>query len=340
MGIPVGQREFDEAVARRALAAVPLASDPFVLLAAESLVRDPRGQSDREPALLSEALRRNPRLPIARFLMMRNMAANGDLRGAFGQLDIYHRLSPTVVSQAMDAIARQIDSPRRMDQALAAIAGHPNLYGPFVASLVGKNRPRDAVVRMAQGIPAEILANPAIRGSVVGQLVDVQEFALARSIWQHGSNAGAAGLVFSPDFSDRRTGPFNWEMLDTTSGSAVLGKDRGLAVVYYDRSPARLARQIVTLPPGRYRLSVEFRQLSGSAHNVQLQISCYGGSKPLANIVLFAAKPSPTRAAAMFDVPVQNCTGQELSIAGILAERRSETEVEVQRVDIAPIGTN
>lgn len=341
IGLQLGQKEIDAASARRALVSVPLASEPFALLAAQGLEINPRGQNGREAALLTEALRRDPRLRAARILMLRNLAANGDLRGAFAQLDVLSRLSPGLVNQAMDSIGGLINTPQRMGQALEALSGHQILYQPFVSGLVGKNKPREVVVRMAQGLPPAILANPAIRASVVAQLVDVQEFPLARSIWQRGNKAGSASLVFSPDFADHGTAPpFNWQMLDSQAGAAAFGKDRGLAVVYYDRTPGRLARQILTLPPGRYQLAVDFKLLSGSADNVRLQIACYGADQPMADLPLFAAKPGLTRRSASFSVPAANCSGQELSVAGIATDQRSETEVEVQRVDIAPGGAN
>ena len=335
IGLQLGQKEIDEGAARRALVYAPLASEPFALLAAKGLAQDPRGHGGQESALLTEALRRDPRSRTARILSLRNRAATGDLRGAFGQLDVLFRLSPGLVNQAMDTIARLIDSPQRMDLALSALSGHPNLYEPFISSLVGKNRSRDVIVRMAQGLPTDVLAKPAARASLVGQLVDVREFALARSIWQRGNPPGSNGLVFSPDFSDHRTAPpFNWQMLVSTAGSAAFGKNRGLSVVYYDRSPGRLALQIVTLPPGRYRLAVEFQLISGTADNVRLQIACYGASGPLADLALYSSKPGFFKTSALFDVPALGCNGQDLAIVGVATARRSETEVEVRRVDI------
>jgi hypothetical protein len=335
IGLQLGQKNFDEAAARRALASVPLASEPFALLAARYLADNPRGSSGREAALLSEALRRDPRSRTARILLLRNMAAKGDLPGAFAQLDVLSRLSPGLVNQAMASLGGLINTPQRMDQALAALIGHRNLYGPFVSALVGKNHPREVIARLGQGLPADVLSQPDLRRSVVGQLVDVQEFALARSIWQRGGAAQSAGPVFSPDFADHRAAPpFNWQMLETTSGSAAFGKERGLSVVYYDRSPGRLARQIVTLAPGRYLLSVDFALVSGSAANVRLQISCFGASQLLAELPLFTPKPGRSKAAVSFEVPAQACIGQELSIAGVSTEQQSETEVDLQRIDI------
>lgn len=341
IGVQLGQKEFDDAAARRALASAPLASEPFALLAAKGLAEDPRGRNGREAALLTESLRRDPRLRSARLLMLRNLAANRDLGGSFDQLDVLSRLSPGVVNQAMDSLAPMIDSPARMDQALAALAGHQSLYEPFVAALVRKTRPREVTVRLAQGLPPAILARPAVRNSVVGQLVDAQEFAMARTIWLQGNKSKASGLVFAPDFSDRRSAPpFNWQLLDTTSGYAAFGKERGLEVVYYDRSPDRLARQIVTLPPGRFQLSVEFRLRSGSADNIRLQIACYGSVQPLADVPLFSAKSGRIKSIVSFTVPGAGCNGQDLSVAGVATAKRSETEVEVLRIDIVPGGAS
>jgi len=337
--LQANRRDFDEAGARRALASAPLASEPFAAIAAASLVEDPRGKTGRETALLTEALRRDPRSRAARILLMRQMAVSGDLKGSFAQLEVLYRLNPILVTQAMDSIARLVDTPKRMDVALAALSGRPNLYEPFVVGMVGKNKSRETVAQLARGLPADILSKPGIRRSVVGQLVDVREFALAKSIWQAGDVKAPTGLVFSPDFSDRRTPPpFNWQRYETTSGAADFGKERGLSVNYYDRSPGRLARQVVTLPPGRYRLYVEFRLIGGSADNVRLRIACFGAPTALAEIPLFEPGSGLRKSVIGFQVPTQTCEGQELGIWGVVAEKRSETEVELQRVDILPEG--
>lgn len=340
-GLQLNQSEFDAASARRALASAPLASEPFAAIAAASLIQDPLGKTGRESALLAEALRRDPRSRAARILLMRQLAVSGDMSGAFAQLDVLYRLNPVLVTKAMDSIAGLVNTPKRMDAALAALSGRPNLYEPFVVGMVGKDKPREIVVRLAQGLPANILARPEIRRSIVGQLVEVQEFALARSIWQAGLAKQSSGLVFSPDFTDRQTPPpFNWQLFETTSGAAGYVKPRGLAVNYYDRSPGRLARQIVTLPPGRYRLYVEFKLVGGLADNVRLRIGCFGAPDVLAEIPLFASGPGLRKAEAGFEVPAQACSGQELAVWGVVTEKRSEAEVELQRVDILPGGSS
>jgi len=337
--LQTNQRDFDEAGARRALASVPLASEPFAAIAAASLADNPRGKTGRETALLNEALRRDPRSRAARILLMRQMAVSGDLKGSFAQLEVLYRLNPILVTQAMDSIARLVDTPKRMDVALTALSGRPNLYEPFVVGLVGKGKSREVIVQLARGLPADILAKPGIRRSIVSQLVDVGEYALAKSIWQAGNGKATTGLVFSPDFSDRRSSPpFNWQLFETTSGAADFGKDHGLLVNYYDRSPGRLVRQVVTLTPGRYRLFVEFRLLSGSADNVKLRIACFGAPDALAEISLFTPGSGLRKAQAEFEVPAQACAGQDLAVWGGVAQTRSETEVELQRIDILPGG--
>lgn len=338
-GLQLNQSEFDLATARRALASAPLASEPFAAIAADSLVHNPRGTTGREPALLAEALRRDPRSRAGRILLMRHLAVTGDIGGAFAQLDVLYRLNPVLVTRAMDSIAGLVNTPKRMDAALAALTGRPNLYEPFVDGMVGKGKPREIVVRLAQGLPANVLARPDIRRSIVGQLIEVREFALAKSIWQAGLAKPSTALVFSPDFADRQASPpFNWQLFETTSGAASRVNPRGLGVNYYDRSPGRLARQIVTLPPGRYRLYAEFKLVSGQADNLRLRIGCFGGAEPLAEIRLFGSGSALQKTEAGFEVPSQACSGQELAVWGVVTERRSETEVELQRIDILPGG--
>lgn len=331
---------FDEAAARRALIAVPLASEPFALVAAARMARNPKGQSGSEIALLTEALRRDPRSRPARVLLMRHMAANGDLKGAFGQLDVLTRLSPGLVVQAMEATTAGINSPDRVELALAALAGHPSLYEPFLSSMVSKKKSPEVVVRLAQSLPASVLQNRSVRNTVVRMLVDARQFALARSIWLAGNPGASGDLVHAPQFDDSQgSPPFNWKLAVGSTGAAEAGRNGGVTVVYYDREPGSLVSQVLALGPGGYRLEASFDVISGDAGNVHLRISCFDVASVLAEIPLTAARPGRNKVAAAFQVPAQACDGQILEIVGIASDRRGESELNVRRIDVLRTGS-
>lgn len=332
------QVELDPALAHRTLSGLPLASDPFTALAATDMARNPKG-SARDAALLKEAIRRDPRSRTARILLLRHMAATGDLEGAFDQLAVFSRLSPGLVARVMDAITGRIDTPEKVDEALAAIDPHRSLYGPFVERMASKRKSPEVVRRLAEGLPTGVKADSDIRTTIIKQLVQVGEYATARNIWQKGNAAGASGLIHSPDFSDAKAPPpFNWELAVNSTGAAERGRSGGLSVVYYDRNPGALAEQLLTLTPGAYRAVADFEVLAGTADNVHLKIACNDSAATLADAAFVARKPGANRLAINFIVPLSSCAGQRISILGTASEERGETQLQIRRIDLVAAG--
>lgn len=328
------------ATANRALAVFPLASDPFTALAVLGLDGKTKAEPARNTALLQEALRRDPRSRTARIFYLRQLAMNGDLKGAFNQLAVLWRLNPALVEQVMVSLSGQINSPRRVDQALDALKGHDALYLPFVTRMAGKNKPRDVVERLADGLPASALANPDLRRALVGQLVAAGSYARARQIWAGGLKQRQAGLVHAPDFADLAAPPpFNWKLEVNATGAAERSKGGGLTVAYYDRAPGPLAAQILVLAPGNYRAVIDYASISGSARTVKLQVSCMGANTVLGETWLGPRRAAQGGLAVPFTVPAAGCDGQLLAIVGVANEERGEMQLAVRRIDVLAGGS-
>ncbi|HQV02566.1 MULTISPECIES: hypothetical protein [unclassified Novosphingobium] len=332
--------DVDPATAQIALRGVPLASDPLAALAARGLADDPRGSSGKEAALLAEALRRDPRSRPARILLLRQMAANGNLKGAFDQLAVFSRLNPGLVEAIMEAITARVGTVRQVDDALSAIAGHDGLYLPFVNRMVGKRKPPEVVLHMAQKLPAAVIAKPEIRRSVVRQLVDAGLFSDARRLWQQGLPNAGVRLVHSPDFADRAAPPpFNWQLYVGPTGAAERARNGGLSIAYYDRNPGLLATQLLTLVPGSYQAMADYEVISGTPDNVRLRIVCQGNGTVLGEAGLVQRKPGLNRLSLNFSVPGNGCNGQMLAVAGVATEERGEKHLLVKRIDVVAGGS-
>lgn len=333
-GIGVGKVVIDPKVARSALSSAPLSSDPFTALAAIDFNANPRG-SRADAVLLAEAVSRNPRSRAARILSLRMMAANGDLKGAFDQLAVFNRLNPGLVDTIMEAITVRVQSPRQVDEAIDAIGPHSELYLPFVSHLNGKKKPPAVTLRLAERLPAKIVAIPQVRAAVVNQLVDADQISVARNLWQQGIRSNTSGFVHSPNFMDTKVPPpFNWKLVADTTGAAERAAGGGVSVIYYDRQPGYIVSQLITLPPGGFRVFADFEVTSGQSNNVRLRLACQESGQTLGEAALTQTKPGLNRIGFGAVVPLADCTGQILSIVGVASDERGETQIIIRRVDV------
>lgn len=321
---------------RAALATAPLAYEPFFAVGAAGFRGKDAFGSKADAALLEEALRRNPRSREARLLLMRHAVGTGDLGRAIDQLAVLNRLNSAMVAQLMLALGKAIRTERQVDEAVAALKPHPELYRPFMTGFAGAGKPAALVVRLVPQLPASALADSEVRGLAIQQMVAAEAFAEARRLWDAGS--GTRGLVHSPDFADvKAPPPFNWQLSANSTGAAERQPGGGVAVDYYGRSPGPLVAQLLTLAPGSYGATLRYRTDSGVPGALGLELRCTGG-------VVLAQRPLEAKAGVDatarldFAVPLAGCKGQTLSVVGRVQEARDPQAAVLTRLDVARRG--
>ncbi len=325
-----------ERYGRAALASAPLAYEPFFAVAAAGF----RGKgfgSRTDAALLEEALRRNPRSREARLLLMRHAVGTGDLKRAIDQLAVLNRLNTTMVAQLMLALGKAIRTERQVDEAVAALKPHPELYRPFMTGFSGAQKPAGLVVRLVPQLPPAALADPEVRQLAIQQMVAAEAFAEARRLWDAGSGGG--GLVHSPDFADvKAPPPFNWQLFANSTGAAERQPAGGVAADYYGRSPGPLVAQLLTLAPGSYSATLRYRTDSGVPGALGLELRCTGGDIVLAQRPLDAKAGVEATVRLDFAVPPAGCKGQTLSVVGRIQEARDPQAAVLTRLDVTRRG--
>lgn len=323
------------AAGRRALPGNPLASEPFFAVAAENF-RDKRSTgSRRDGLLLREAVRRNPRAREARLLLMRHAVASGNLREAIDQLAVLNRLNSTMVEQLMLALGSAISTPRQVDEAVAALDPHRELYLPFVRGFARARKPAPLAIRLIGKMPSAALADPEVRSIAINQMIEAQAFAEARRLWATARKRGGNELVYSPDFSERTAPPpFNWELAETSTGVAERSSEGGLLVEYYGRESGLLASQLLTLAPGGYRAVLSYRTQSGTPGGIALQLRCAGGGAVLGQMPLQAEVGTGQKLALGFTVPASGCSGQTLALVGLPLEERASQAIEARLLTV------
>lgn len=321
-------------IARRALTSEPLDSRPFVVAAAADFP-DPRSAgTPRAAALLAEALRRNPRSRPARLLLLRRYAASGRLKEALGQIAALKRLNSDATDQMLTMLGQGLTSPRDVEEAMGELARYPELAPGFVRGVVARPRERSLVVRLANGLPDSLRADPVVRGALLNALVDANAVAEARRLFGPEPGTGPAALVHSPDFADATTPPpFNWTLEESASGVAERAPD-GLAVNFYGRESGTLASQLLGLTPGSYRAKLDYRLSQAADNGLVARLRCATGERILGSRSLNGV--TGRKLTIRFDarVPATGCDGQWLEIVAQTVEGRRPVSAVVRSFDL------
>ena len=326
--VPAGTSE----IGRAALAKAPLAFEPFLAVAASGFREKTEVGSAADAWLLTEALRRNPRSREARYLLMRHALGTGDLSGAVNHIAVLNRLTNGISQQLMPGLGAAIRSEKQVDEAVAALAPHPELLEPFLKGFTAKPKPAALSIRLVQRLPRSSFADPMVRQQAIRLLISAQAFSEARALW--GANAGGGGLLHSPDFSDTKAPPpFNWDLRANSTGVAERDPAGGLAIDYFGRSPGPLASQLLTLAPGTYKARLDYRTTGGTPGALGLQMTCAGKDLRVFDQPLTGTAGASQALVVTFTVP-QGCPGQHLAIAGRVQESRDSQQALVQKLDV------
>lgn len=326
--VPAGTAE----LGRAALAKAPLAFEPFLAVAASGFRDKAAIGTAADARLLTEALRRNQRSKEARYFLMRHALGTGDLSGAVSHISVLSRLTNGVTQQLMPGLGVAIRSEKQVDEAVAALAPHPELLEPFLKGFVARPKPAALSIRLVQKLPRRSFADPLVRQQAIRLLISAQAFSEARALW--GTGAGGSGLLHSPDFSDTKAPPpFNWDLRADATGAAERDPAGGLAIDYFGRSPGPLVSQLLTLDPGTYKARLDYRTTGGTPGALGLQMTCAGKDLRVFDQPLIGAAGSSQALMVTFTVP-QGCPGQQLTIAGRMQESRDSQQAVVRKLDV------
>ena len=326
---------------RSALAAAPvapLALEP-VLLAGAAAANE--GEAKRAEPLLIEARRRNPRSALVRAYLLDLYANSGRFSEAAVELAALIRLVP---DGAGDLFVPQLgylalipDAARHLRHALKT---DPDARQALLAHLVRNGTEPDLVVQIADKTRGQEHggAQEGWQMLLVDRLVDAGQVDRAYRFWLGfiGERPGSwRTLVHDGSFPrSLRPGPFGWQLFQGGAGVAEPGTGPGLDVGYYGREASELARQLLVLAPGQYRLSITFTG-NGSPRKSALawQVKCMQGGSELTNLPLGELSSSTKRLTSDLIVP-PGCKGQWLSLTGQPPEFARTETVTFRAVDI------
>ena len=307
----------------------PLATEPF-------LVRGVQAQTAGDLASASQAFLaaqwRDPRsLPAAYFLADYDFRTGHVLEG-LEETTLLARLSPGGADAVAPYVASFAQNPSNWAKMRALFRSQQGLQDEVLAVLAHDVRNADAVLALADA--AHRRPDSPWLPTLLQSLVASGDYGRARQIWSSIGGGHAGQLVYDPSFSSPQAPPpFNWALTSSTVGLAERQPGNRLHAIFYGNEDGVLARELVLLNPGAYRLQMQVVGAPVHAEALRWSVRCDGVQDPIASIgVDQAAMHGWT-----FQVPA-NCPAQWLELSGRSGDIAQQSDVTITGFNVTPAG--
>ena len=316
----------DQALVNRLMSAsaeAPLAPEPFLVRGVQAQL-----QGNRPLALRSflAARQRNPRGIAARYFLADLYLKAGMTGPGLSEISTLARLVPQSLPNVAPYLAAFAKTPSAAPQVKAMLDEHPQLEVALLNELAADAGNAELIGYLWSGRGGEE-ARPW-QGRLVNGLVEARRYREARSAWSRFTGIAAEqDRLFDTEFAGQAPPPFGWLLASGPSGIAE-PQAGGLHVLYYGRDDLALASQLLTLPPGRYRLSMDVKAGSPAAKSLSWTIRCLPGSNMIATISLARSGA----VVAPVNIPAGGCPAQRLELAGAALEFPEQAEVTINRL--------
>jgi hypothetical protein len=314
-----------EAAVRRVAVKAPLSPDPFLIAGA---VAETRGRGNAAERLLLAARDRDPRSRGTRFLLAERFIRTGRVAAGLMEMQALVNLQSRGLEAFRPALVDYARTPGAVPELRAFFAKNPDVEAATLTVLASDAANAELVLALATGAQSESDWRPTL----IASLASAGQYERARALWTQFYRLRPGSGVFNPSFADvPAPPPFNWSFPPTTEGVAESDGKGGLDILYYGRTNAVLASQLVLLSPGRYRLAVT---TSGSAPGgaVRWNVRC---ADPQQDLLVLSVRGATT--AGDFSVPA-NCPAQWLELQGVAGESPRTIELTIRGLHLAKSG--
>lgn len=292
----------------------PLAPEPFLVYSAIAQRGNEYSIAER---LLVQARERNPRSAAARFLLADLYLRTGRVLPGLSEMLVLGRLVPGAIRQVVPALAAYASTADAIPQLKRILLVHPELEPALLSKLAEDPSKVDLILALAS--PRRAAKSPAAwQEKLLSKLVEQGAFERAHSVWAElsGIPQGSSRGLFNPDFAQSSASkPFNWMLASNAAGVAE-PSDGGLRVLYFGRDDLVLARQLMLLPSGRYRLEMNLAGQLGEESDIRWTITCLPAGTRVLELTL-GGKAAKSDVAGEFVVPGQGCPAQRLELTGM-----------------------
>jgi hypothetical protein len=271
-----------------ALAADALGRDPTNVVAVRTigLVSDAAGERGRTASLMATAERMSRRDQPTQLWMITFHGRRGDMRRMIHHFDIAMRTSNRSWEELIRLMVAMTADPSILAPLRARLVSRPGWFFPFVDELGTRGPSPDHAVMLIRGLLRP--DNPAERAylaNFVTQLATRGNYDLAWAVYadarpQHATRTRFAVRNGGFEAVDQFA-PFEWQLAQEDELGAFRqpspdGREgMVLAVIAANGRSGQVARQLVGLRPGRYRLRAEMGAVPATAFDrPRINVTC------------------------------------------------------------------
>lgn len=234
------------ALARAAYAREPLASDAVFVLA---LAQSPLGEEYRAGPAAKLGAAIDKRNALLQLLLIADAARREDYRAMFDEADILAAAHPGLARSVLAPLFDRLGDPASLPvvtTALAKNARWANVFKSYVPN--DEAALRNYLVLRRRAAPGDHWESDE---QLVARLADHRMYEEAFATWRLAANTGGNEFGFVTD--DRFT-PIGWRLVVRGDRVARIDDDGTMTITVERGAGGELARQLLDLPPGRYRL--------------------------------------------------------------------------------------
>ncbi|WP_307104898.1 hypothetical protein [Sphingomonas sp. SORGH_AS_0950] len=315
-----GQADYSlaQAMAERALrrqALIPAAARAMALIA---VLRD------RNPAVAERFMNLSERMSrrdyATQLLFIQTNVERGDVGSALVHYDRALRTSEEARTTLLPILVAAVGDEGIAHELAPFLAQQPMWKGDFLTALVlnGQNARSIATLLAASRLQLDHLADRALFVQGMQRIVQLGDPRLAYATYRRVGGKGKTTLLADGDFStDPVLPPFDWSFNDAGGISAVREQGDGgkwaLRIDLPSGSRGWVARQLVMMEPGRYRLSrtISVDGSGGSDGQLSMTVNCINGT-----VLMHEDKMMSSRTAFDMTVP-DGCIAAWVVIEGV-----------------------
>ena len=300
----------------------PLAPEPFLVRGVQAELQGDGATAQRA---FEAAQWRDPRSLAAAYFLADRYFRIGDPERGLREVAALARLAPNGQATVGPYLAAYAANPANWPALRKLFRANPMLANNALAVLATNLATVPALLALAdpKAKAKDVTWVPALLTTLTG----AGKFEQARTIWAKmaGVQLPPNQLLYDSSFTDRTSPPpFNWDLNSSTVGLAERQPGGRLHLVFYGQEDGFLANELILLPPGAYRLSMQLLGDPSRGHSLNWSIWCDKAAEPIASVTLDAASAHGWR----FDVPA-GCPAQWLKLSGVSSDMPQQSDVAI-----------